>query len=831
MEADNRYVSPRLEEFEKEVRGTLGGDIPVSRALFNKLDRESPTMELRNLFLEYKKYSPEEFDTALQSHIDAGANPYVLVYRYTAQRLFDDPRLMQKAIDTGIDFNLLNQAYDADLKNVATDHVSSAIYYQGTGIRAFSGFRTRWENYAQSQKVLMDAFPELKPDMDDLHSGDGSASTYQDHNQDYNTYMLHRGLMSAYERHGVFTVEETDKFLQGFSMHVSSDKDIGIETFHDEGFDIHRIGHAQYIVQEGDSLWAIAERYQPYTDFSNVRDIVDRISEDHKLDGGALKPGMVLDIPTSTGVHMITGTVIDGGTLTKGAYKLRDQLYNSQGNPFLDARAIAQLNNFDMNETIYPGDELIIPLKESFSSVAPLGLSREKDVTLAVIESGGSHHEKTFEIASKLAYHLSGDRTDNDVIAISTPQLGRIVQPEILKLYQSEAARNGEIIFSKSYAPQHGAVPSDRVEELYDKAERLYSEYDRQEFELMEQNQVINFAGIGNGYEIAPDLYAPTADAHAAKSVAVGAIHEQDGVPFIAAYSSIGADICAGPIHDVNGAPIRGTSFSTPDMAEQYHQIAKAYGGDLTHEEIMAAAYYSTDLRVKDFDIHKMPEVSEKNDKGHVNGHLKEGAVGSLPWARFQINAAGIPHHPRAGTGMIDVDRWIENLDRMKIIKDRTDNTSEEMKRQVQFKGIEPDIVREQGKDLYVYKVPIDADMTLGKMTLSIPQERGHRSTASIQGPSGTRLDMPYLNDAMYSTHIFAYENVSEGDVITVKTEEPFTDDADIIIRGHEAGNTIEAFRDYMIQNDLTQRPESIFQAQDTSVESPDQSLSVKVGV
>ncbi len=831
MEADNRYISPHLAEYEESVRQVLDEGKPVSRTLFGRLDRDDPTMQLRNLFLEYKKYDAQEFDAALQTHVAGGANPYVLINRFAMDVLFSEPGAMQRAVEIGVDFNLANQAYDGDEVKISTENVFKALHRQSASLSSVSGFRGKWEKYAQSQKILIDSFPELKPDMDDVKGGENSEYLYDPEYQDYNTYMLHRGLMEAYERHGVFTTEEVEAFFQGFEMHIPAGTDVDVKSFHDEEFDALKVGYTQYIVQEGDSLWAIAQRYEPYSEFSNVRDIVDRIVEDHKLDGETIQPGMALKIPISSDVNMITAHVIDGGTLTKGAYKMRDQLYNSQGSPFLDALSIARLNNMDISQTIHPGDQFTIPLKDRFASVAPLYLSSEKDVTLAVIEAGNHHHKQTFKIASKLAYHLSGDGDDGDVIAISVPKIGRIVQPKILTLYQSDEARNGEVIFSKSYAEQHGRVPPERAEELYDKNKRLYSEFSRQEFEMLEDNGVINFLGAGNGHDIAPNVYVVSSEANAVRSVTVGAIHIQDDIPYIAPYSSVGADLCAEPVRKVDGVQLRGTSYSTPDMAEHYHQMAKAYGNDLTHEEIMAAAYYSTDLRLKDFDVLKHPDLSNKNEKGEVNGRLQEGQAANLPWTKFHINAAGIPYHPRAGTGMIDIEQWGESLDRMKLLKDKTGNSSEMYKQQVNLRDIEPDTVREQSKDLYVYKVPIDTDMTLGKITLSLPQERGHRSTASIQGPSGTRLDMPYLKNAMFSTHVLAYENVSEGDFITIKTEERFTDDADITIRGHEAGNTIEAFRDYMIQNDLTQRPESIFQVQDVVPEGQGVPLSVKVGV
>lgn len=817
------FAADRLDEslsIEEALEETLSKGTPSDNfdSMFDGLDEEDPTIKLLSLVFQDTDYNNDRFKKEFAAHIQNGANPYILVsHEISREIIFSDPALMDIVIKSGLDFNLAGKAASnignaSDITNIAA---RDTFQMQSATTLSQTGFQKNWDKYAETQETLTKTFPDLKPDIDDVLRFSEKRHLFNDEYQTHSIYMVHRGLMNAYVEHGVFNEEDAEKFLSNFKMHVTPGTTVDVQDYHNKEFDTLRVGSAEHTIKSGDALWNIAERYKPYSNTLGTQKLVDQIYEQNGLDSNNLSLNKILRIPVDPNAHIITIRIPKGSNVSTEALKYQDHLYSSTGNPYLDAKAIMDLNGLDINQTVQAGEGLRLAIKEDFASVASLNLPANKDVTLAVIEKNGDHHRMTFETASKLSYYLSNDHVDSDVIAITTPELGKIIDPKMMGLYQSENARNGNIIFSRSYGEVGLDINPDKIEEKFDNSKSKYNEYTRQEFEFLENNQVISFFAIGNSYDTAPSLYTASIDSNSVRSVTVGAIHEQNGIPYVAGYSSIGGDICAKPIHKIDNEQVYGTSFSTPDMAEHYKKMAQAYGNDLTHEEIMAAASYSTNVRIKDFDIYQSPDLAKKNDDGEITAGLKDSVVDQLPWAKFEINAAGVPHHARAGAGMIDIDKWKENLEQIKTIKLATNNDSEIISQQTNLRDIELEKIQEDGKDLYVYKIPIDTDMTLGKITFALPQEKGHHSTASVEGPSGTKQDLPYLNNSMFSTNILAYESANEGEFITIKSEEKFTDDADIIIRGHEAGNTIEAFRDYMVQNNLTKTPGTDYQEQD----------------
>lgn len=49
------------------------------------------------------------------------------------------------------------------------------------------------------------------------------------------------------------------------------------------------------VVEQGDSLWAIAERYAPHSD---PREVVAELRKANGLDSNLIQPGMVIQVPT-----------------------------------------------------------------------------------------------------------------------------------------------------------------------------------------------------------------------------------------------------------------------------------------------------------------------------------------------------------------------------------------------------------------------------------------------------------------------------------------------------------------------------------------------------
>ena len=60
------------------------------------------------------------------------------------------------------------------------------------------------------------------------------------------------------------------------------------------GDGLHLVGVSSVVVESGDTLWSIAESVAGGAD---VRVVVDRIQELNRLEGSALVPGQVLQLP------------------------------------------------------------------------------------------------------------------------------------------------------------------------------------------------------------------------------------------------------------------------------------------------------------------------------------------------------------------------------------------------------------------------------------------------------------------------------------------------------------------------------------------------------
>ena len=60
------------------------------------------------------------------------------------------------------------------------------------------------------------------------------------------------------------------------------------------GEDLHLVGVSSVVVEPGDTLWSIAESV---ADGADVRAVIDRIQELNQLEGSALVPGQVLQLP------------------------------------------------------------------------------------------------------------------------------------------------------------------------------------------------------------------------------------------------------------------------------------------------------------------------------------------------------------------------------------------------------------------------------------------------------------------------------------------------------------------------------------------------------
>ncbi len=767
----------------------------------------------------------------LQTLIEAGANPYILfLHEKAINTIYENPDIMAYLIDSGVDFTLcggLHNTFKLDTPKRQLQRFMRVDYRDGPS----SKFQK--ENFAKSFGILVKAFPELKPDVNAAYSELSRSINNQMRN--FVHYSNQCYLMAQLEEHGIISQEEAELILSHSNLHIPSGKTINPLDYRSEFYERYRLGYKDHTVHERDTIESIADRYQPYSTAPDTKSFTQEIIEYNQLDNDIL-PGQTIRMPIDPSANLITYKVPNNTTILDAIKKFQSQLFGGTGDLDKDIKAVLKLNGVgDIPDTL--SDKLIrapstndsqisikIPLKNDFANTEQLNLPVEKDVTLVVIEGDTPHLIKTFKTASGLDFFRSGD--DSDVIAVTERNMGKMDE-DVLKLYLSANARNSEIIFSKSYGTnpnndiRKNNTPA-QMEDDYDCAPKLYDPAYIQYIDFYERNKTIHFYGAGNNHDTHPDLNISDPGSLSRGGVTVGAIHEQNGIKYIGGYSSVGVDICTGRLHNIDGEEVDGTSFSTPDMIDLYQDMAQAYGNDLTHEEIMTAAFYSTDLDIKDFEPHNTIKLNTQYNEAsnNVSGELKEGAVDQLAWANFDINAAGIPHHPRIGAGVINPKEWIKNLEKMKTLKQLSHCDDEILTERVPLHDIEPEIIQENGKALYAYKIPIHLDMTLGKISMILPQEAFYRSKAAIVAPSGTKIDMPYLNQSIYSTFALSCEDANEGDYLTITTEKKFTDEAEIIVRGYERGSAIEAFRDYMLQNNLTQKPHTVYQTTDQTLQN-----------
>src|SRR5690606_32244386 len=127
--------------------------------------------------------------------------------------------------------------------------------------------------------------------------------------------------------------------------------------------------------------------------------------------------------------------------------------------------------------------------------------------------------------------------------------------------------------------------------------------------------------------------------------------------------------------------------------------------------------------------------------------------------ARFSVNGAGLPFHTRCGAGVLDTVKWNETLARMVELKAQPDVNAAEFSRVIQI-GNAVQTPDADGNGQYVYRVAVPQDMTLGKMTLLLPQYPGAHSDVTVRSPSGFEAVMPRALFHAVSSHALAYEDV-----------------------------------------------------------------------
>tara|TARA_R110002126_G_scaffold13118_1_gene56256 strand:- start:495449 stop:497872 length:2424 start_codon:yes stop_codon:yes gene_type:complete len=461
---------------------------------------------------------------------------------------------------------------------------------------------------------------------------------------------------------------------------------------------------------------------------------------------------------------------------------------------------------------------------------------QRSDFSLIVVEPNNHvHSDITHRYAEQLALKISPDQEgEDDVYYMSTDT--NFNETDSILAIASYGANN--IILSKSYGynPSQINIGGD--------FQRNADPTDILKYNFHEQNSTIQFIAAGNSYsshvnpDETPDIFdayknitsVSAVESHAQRSVTVGAAHVNGDTLYMPSYTSTGADFLM-ETPDFYGAPIQGTSFSTPTAAEYYHQIAESFSDTLTHEEIMIAALYSTDLNVHNVTMEKANALGIKLNKEMVietsgqqeyvrqfDKTLSADEIKSFPDTTFRTNDAGIPFHERAGAGYLSVDKWVDKLNTLTALKSTFEHEAAYISEDAQLSAPKYN----DGDDAvfkYTYTIDVNQDMTLDKQTLFLAQ--AGLNNIRITTPAGMQADFAGSLSGYVSTRAFSGEDVQVGDKIRIETNSKLTEQASFTLRGFEDGNAIQALRGY-IQNEQGLERNALYEGSKLSEQTRD---------
>jgi hypothetical protein len=577
-----------------------------------------------------------------------------------------------------------------------------------------------------------------------------------------------------------------------------------------QGFSYQNIGEVPVVIQSGDTLFSLAKTYAPLMGMQDPVNAAIKIAAFNNMLGTdnktpwqdvKINAGDNIYIPVDNNIELLPKDSLSSTFKKYSSTEIASQLATSgllpvtlAGDAVATGKLLEELNpgQFDENG-IMTGNALDkVPVHDDFAHVKPLAtpeLALPATSTLVVAESLTEgqikdHMNITHDFARSYARALSGDSGWQEILAYNEPKWGDIyreIQPHIGKDANSEY-----LIISQSY--------NSTAE--YDESTGLAVE-DFMNFKAYRENPalmdtgIIHFIAAGNNAATHPGQHLAMPEQLGGRAVIVGAVHEMiDDVKMLADYSSPGADILAPPIAMHSGQPITGTSYATPMMAALDKQMLDRYGGTLTPEEIMAAAYMSTDM-----------------DLSQRSYDIEKKQIFTHPVA-FETNGGGRPHNDRAGAGMIDPEKWQENLETMTKMKLSMQHNPDFRVDKLSLGDQVPEVENQGVNYAFKYTVTIPADMTLDRLSLLVQQQDGKEGKISITSPSGFTYDMPHARSAAVGTSAFALEDVRAGDKITITvTGEPLSKDAAIVVRGYEDGNVIQTLRDYLMERDQMPKP------------------------
>lgn len=576
------------------------------------------------------------------------------------------------------------------------------------------------------------------------------------------------------------------------SLNLSDDFFDAAQNSYVLDYDSYRPGYGHvHFVNEGETLWNLASRYQQVVGADSIPEAArmiavhnEYITEDAAPEAWQsvkLAWGELARIPMPAGMEVHLRSYEGFATLDE--FVSLSNLFNEIAHPpSVITDMIRSLNHLDRFADITDLSYLYVPAIDDFAHITPLTPPDNpewgRDTRLVILEWDMQHHRDVFEYAAHYAHALNPDPAIQDsIIAYHETGAGE----NIIDLLRSNEAGSGEITFSRSLV--YG------IDELVNTAPRFNLTEDTDT--ALNHNPTI-FIPAGNDFE---NNRMQNYDAFglSSRGYVIGAAHTDGDNAYLPAYSGQGADITAPPIPLQDGQIAYGTSFATPIMAAINHQMNEWYGNILTQEEIIAAAYMSTDMNIHDSDPYN-PETFYGEQ---------------MPMARFETNEGGRPHHHRAGAGMLDPERWNENLKTMAQFK-QTMEFHPEFITHYAYPSSHPhrqEFLEGENASHHVYEIAIPVDMTLDRLTLITPQDWLVRGAIEIESPSGFKFNFEPSAITGYGTSALALEDVRAGDVLTLRTPYPLSENAEIAIRGHEDGNVVQLLRDHLMEQGRLPQP------------------------
>lgn len=380
-------------------------------------------------------------------------------------------------------------------------------------------------------------------------------------------------------------------------------------------------------------------------------------------------------------------------------------------------------------------------------------------------EKGTAHHEVVYEYASHYAHAI------NPAVNLGTINALRHFPAELDTIPTNSAADRGHhMIFSVSMEN-----PLSKIENLSNTAIQDFQSYNQGAFTRLTTNHIYFLAAGNYGNDQDRNRIISVLNMRlTGRAYVVGAtdtfVAGQSAM--LADYSSTAPDFLMPPLPTKDGYIERGTSFATPMAAVLDAQLMRWYGGVLSQEEIMAAGLMTTDMNVR-----------------------HSGSDGLI---LFNTNSGGLPYSPYAGAGMIDPQKWVDTLDIMASLKQNMQHEPQFIESVDMLSGNPPTVENLDGTTFYTYRVKIEQDMTLDRLTFVLPQEAGKRAATHIISPSGFMHEVPTSPEESHATMAFATEDVKAGDEILISSPQPYGDQALVMIRGYTDGNVIQMTRDLL---------------------------------